>query len=63
MHATIADYDAAPDRTAGAAISEPFPAVQAGSEVLRAPSRERSGTGRTEERRFLEEKTERSRLR
>jgi hypothetical protein len=35
MHATIADYDAAPDRTAGAAISEPFPAVQAGSEVLR----------------------------
>jgi hypothetical protein len=35
MHTTIADYDAALERPPAAPVSEPFPTVQAGSEVLR----------------------------
>lgn len=35
MHTTTAESDAALERTAAAHVSEPFPTVQAGSEVLR----------------------------
>lgn len=35
MHITIAESDAALERTARALVSEPFPAVQTGSEVFR----------------------------